>query len=674
MNALFLLFGAILGVYVGRWGNLTSGIISSVLALVVLFWAIHRKAVPWFLASFVLFTLIAGLWFHLPIAYGQTSVSGMVIRAKENYFIVQSGLARYYVSSKANGVEVGDFVRLEGKVVPFAFTHYESRFDFGAYLEDIGVRAEIRTNGIRMLFQTPIRLRVLEEHFLSRFNEDSKAILDSLLFGQKDYDHPFIAMAEEMNVLFMLSSSGLFFSSFLRIVEKGANRFFPKGAKAIAFASGCVFFPFAYAKAGVVRVMFMRLLALIDGEKNRLGLDYFSRLGLTGLFHLCFDFTLAYGQGYLLGYGIAVALQFSGNLYRFKSKIVTKLASLGILRAFLLPMTLSSSGEIHFLAPLWMLAVLPFAIPLLVLGWLGFFTFPIVPAIEGIVSGLGATLSFLSNIDPHIDVARLSLMGVAIFYVCFFLFLFFKEMGFTHLKWGILVGAIGLYAVSLVPVIPWMSASVSFIDVGQGDCALIQDGMTNVLIDTGGIKNIDLAKESLIPYFRNRRIYDIDCVIASHQDYDHVGALSSLMANYTVRRYVKDKDEFPLRIGNLLFENYNVYDMKDENDKSLVLSLEFMDKKWLFTGDAPSIIEHQIVLDNPTLDCDILKVGHHGSDTSTSEEFLDVVTPEVAIISCGVNNKYGHPKPIVLARLESRGIAIRRTDEEGTITYATFRF
>ena len=80
-------------------------------------------------------------------------------------------------------------------------------------------------------------------------------------------------------------------------------------------------------------------------------------------------------------------------------------------------------------------------------------------------------------------------------------------------------------------------------------------------------------------------------------------------------------------------------------------------------------MEAKIIEDHPELDCDILKAGHHGSPTSTSAAFLDTVTPEVAIISCGVNNKYGHPNDDVLERLKQRNIQIRRTDIEGTITY-----
>jgi competence protein ComEC len=189
------------------------------------------------------------------------------------------------------------------------------------------------------------------------------------------------------------------------------------------------------------------------------------------------------------------------------------------------------------------------------------------------------------------------------------------------------------------------------------------------MIDTGGIMNMDMATETLIPFLRKQRIYHVDCLIASHGDYDHIGAKDSLMANFKVNRFVEDASEFPLKIGGLTFENYNVYQGSDENENSLVLRTEVLGKSWLFTGDAGKEVEQKIVRDFPDLDVDMLKVGHHGSSTSSTEEFLKLITPEMAIISCGRANKFKHPNDEVLARLEKLKIPYRRTDLEGTITY-----
>ncbi|MDY2728363.1 MAG: DNA internalization-related competence protein ComEC/Rec2, partial [Candidatus Onthovivens sp.] len=127
---------------------------------------------------------------------------------------------------------------------------------------------------------------------------------------------------------------------------------------------------------------------------------------------------------------------------------------------------------------------------------------------------------------------------------------------------------------------------------------------------------------------------------------------------------------FPIKNKEVTFKNLNSYWTVDseENDKSLVIYSEIGGKEFLFMGDATIKIENSIMKDYK-LDIDILKLGHHGSDTSSSYDFLKYIHPKVAIISCGKNNKYHHPSLSTLQSLNKLGIPYRRTDEEGTITY-----
>ena len=152
---------------------------------------------------------------------------------------------------------------------------------------------------------------------------------------------------------------------------------------------------------------------------------------------------------------------------------------------------------------------------------------------------------------------------------------------------------------------------------------------------------------------------------------DHYYALDSLKTHFNVKN-IYDYNNFNsydfsiLSIYNL---NSNYSNIVDENSRSLVLSFSIGGLNFLLMGDAPVEIEKNILKNYPELDCDVLKVGHHGSNTSTSEEFLEKVSPKEAIISCGVNNMYGHPNDEVIDRLENHNIKIRRTDLEGTIEY-----
>ena len=191
-----------------------------------------------------------------------------------------------------------------------------------------------------------------------------------------------------------------------------------------------------------------------------------------------------------------------------------------------------------------------------------------------------------------------------------------------------------------------------------------------MLIDTGGLTYMDVANDSLVPFLRKKRIYKIDAVIITHYDYDHYGALSSLAKSYPVKSVYDYNSVFPVTIGNLTFNNYNYYaNTSEENDKSLVISFTNCKKDFVIMGDAPSYIEKEIIKHVDSIKCDVLKVGHHGSNTSTSEEWLKYLSPSEAIVSCGKNNKFGHPNKEVVSLLNKNKIKIHRTDLEGTIVY-----
>ena len=229
---------------------------------------------------------------------------------------------------------------------------------------------------------------------------------------------------------------------------------------------------------------------------------------------------------------------------------------------------------------------------------------------------------------------------------------------------------------NFLPVTNIISSEVSFINVGQGDSCLIRKGTTTVMIDTGGLSYKDIAKETLIPFLRKKRIYNIDLLIITHDDFDHNGGVSSLISNFRVKKYVTDYQQFPIRVNGMTFTNYNSYIQSDseDNNNSLVIGFKLHKKNYLVMGDAPKEVEEKIINDNPSIKCDILKVGHHGSNTSTSEKFVSYLKPKEAVISCGYKNIYGHPHKSVIDILNQYKVKIRRTDKEGTINYRNYIF
>lgn len=244
---------------------------------------------------------------------------------------------------------------------------------------------------------------------------------------------------------------------------------------------------------------------------------------------------------------------------------------------------------------------------------------------------------------------------------------------------------------------------VDFLDVGQGDAIFIQaPGGGQILIDAGPNKAVLRELSKVMPFYDR----SIDMVIESHPDSDHIGGLPEILNRYEVgvvmesgassdsaiyaeaEKLISEKNikkilarrGMRINLGDggyldILFPDRDVAGM-DTNDSSIVAKLQYGDKSFLFTGDLPQKMEKYLTsLDsNPPvgrLDSDILKVGHHGSKTSSSEEFLGYISPEYAVISAGKDNKYGHPHQEILDRLQKFGVNILRTDELGAIKIIT---
>lgn len=252
---------------------------------------------------------------------------------------------------------------------------------------------------------------------------------------------------------------------------------------------------------------------------------------------------------------------------------------------------------------------------------------------------------------------------------------------------------------------------IVFIDVGQGDCTFIKLPFNkgNYIIDTGGIVSFNQEKwmerknkfstgtDILIPILKGEGVSKIDKLIFTHGDYDHIGGGKEVLQLFPVEKlYIGDKLKFgnveqvrinlanrngtkiqkvsegySWTVGDHTFEVLSPIKgyIGEENQGSIVIKAKIGGKVWLFTGDLDGSGEMRLVSKYPNLQADVLKVGHHGSDTSTSEAFIKAVVPKFAIISVGVTNRYGHPKKEVIDRLQKDKIMILRTDQFGAITY-----
>lgn len=232
---------------------------------------------------------------------------------------------------------------------------------------------------------------------------------------------------------------------------------------------------------------------------------------------------------------------------------------------------------------------------------------------------------------------------------------------------------------------------ISYINVGQGDSELIQQGDKNMLIDTG----TNASTSSLISYLHSKNIKKLDYLVLTHPHEDHIGGADAVINNFEIGTVYMNKvttntktfkdvisamqnkgikatvpvpgDSFNLGDANCTILGPINSFQKDLNTYSIVVKITFGNNKFLFTGDAQVSNEKDMINKGFDLSADVLKVGHHGSYTSTSEEFLDKVNPKYAVISVGINNDYHHPHKSTMDRLKTKGIKVYRTDECGTI-------
>lgn len=241
------------------------------------------------------------------------------------------------------------------------------------------------------------------------------------------------------------------------------------------------------------------------------------------------------------------------------------------------------------------------------------------------------------------------------------------------------------------------SMSVHYLDVGKADAILIECDSKNILIDSG---NVD-PDNKVVEYLKKRHINNLDLVIATHPDKDHIGGMSNIIYEFEINHFMMPQIPEEVTPKSSVYEGM-IYALNsngiavdnpvsgesfeiggaqalivapvkmrdDTNNNSIVLKLTYGNDSFLFTGDAQADEEADILKSGYNIQSTVLKVGHHGSKTSTTESFLESVRPEYAVISVGEDDN-NLPKKVILDRLSKNGVRFYRTDLNGTIVIAT---
>lgn len=360
-----------------------------------------------------------------------------------------------------------------------------------------------------------------------------------------------------------------------------------------------------------------------------------------------------------------------------------------------LPWSLSTFHLVSPLAVLWNLITVPWVTFVLMTAFSWALTTLTLPplgrALEPVLDILALPLEMLGLLSPEIlgtlpvSFGWWHAVGMTV------------ALGVTLLAAGakrILAAAIVIALIAMGPQADVVDPELVMIDVGQGEAILLRDGRQALLLDGGGWRRADIAQRILLPTLTSMGVRRLDGIVLSHPDTDHCAGLLALSSYMRVERFYTspgwNSDPCVLRLltrfgpavrvlwrgDHLDIGRWNLQVLhpaagsrQGRNDRSLVLSAQVRRRRVLLTGDLEVAGERDLLgQSDPKLgEVTILKVGHHGSGTSTSQAWLRRIRPRLALISCGVANRYGHPDGEVLARLRDRHVLVMRTDITGAL-------
>ena len=392
-----------------------------------------------------------------------------------------------------------------------------------------------------------------------------------------------------------------------------------------------------------------------------------------------------YNLGFQLSYLISFYLIIFAHIINkhknyFKKLFITSLIS--FLVSF--PIIISNYYQVNLLSilinllfvPIISYIVLPLAFITLILP-----TDSLLILTMDILEGISLSLTNINYL--LLELAKPSIYLIIIYYAIITLLLINKKC-FIPLLTTIVIHKI---SINFNP-----NMEILFLDVSQGDSILLHypHNKYNILIDTGGNYNYEISKNIIIPYLKSKGINKIDYLILTHGDYDHMGESINLIENFKVEKVIfncgefndlekelikvldKKKIKYYSCIKELNIDNNKLYFLQtkeydNENDNSNVIYTELDGYKFMFMGDAGVEKEKDILNKYNISGIDVLKIGHHGSKTSSDKNFIDEMDPKYSVISVGKNNRYGHPNKEVLNNLSDS--KIYRTDQDGSIMF-----
>ena len=613
----------------------------------------------------------------------ETSFVGIVdeIKKSDDYYKItiksKEKIIGSYYSKEPLNISLGDKITFKGTLSKPKNNTIPNTFNYRKYLYNHHVYYLVKIDNIKVISKTRSVKYKVKNYIVKRSEKFKHSdYFKAFLIGDKsEMDDYSIFQKNGVSHLFAISGMHLSLLSGIILFLFKKSRF--KEILACIFL--ILFSMITNYSASIYRSLLLFIYIVLN-KKLDLRISTVNVLLLVVCTLLIFNPLIIYDMGFLYSVSVSLGLILF-NKYMKKNYFVNMFLTSFIAFLFSLPITLYYNYEINLMQIINNVVIVPLVsiiiYPLTILTFIFSFLEPILNVFISILKFISTHLIMINIIVP-----KVSLIFYFTYYV--FLFMFLK----TNRKIFILLIIIYTLCIKAKPLIDF-NTYVYFLDVGQGDSLLIYSKHKVILIDTGGNDNVKVS-DNTIKFLKSTGKSKINYLVLTHGDYDHMGEAISLVENFRVEKVIfncgsyneleknlikvldKNKIKYYSCIKELNIDKNKLYFLQtkeydNENDFSNVIYTKLDGYKFMFMGDASSTTEEEILEKYNLQDIDVLKVGHHGSKTSSSKKFIDEIEPKYSIISVGKNNRYGHPNNEVLNNIKDS--KIYRTDLDGSIMF-----
>ncbi|MBR2674996.1 MAG: DNA internalization-related competence protein ComEC/Rec2 [Mogibacterium sp.] len=622
--------------------------------------------------------------------------------------------------SREEGIEyIGAKASISGKLAEFSEADNPGCFDYRDYMRSKGIAFKIKgydliieDEEVSFLWRLKRRLAYAREHFLRHFEEEIGGFLRGIIFGDKsEIDDDVLREFKLNSTGHILAVSGLhigFLHSLLRFLSARKKTWL---ASILIISILLIYGEMTMWSSSVVRAIMVLGMSILSVNLRR-RFDLLSSISAAAFLILLFEPYMLLNAGFQLSFAAMSGIAFfSEPLSRYFGKLLGVIFSVQIGTVPVIATTFHRINLISFLINIPIIALSSILVPICIFCLFLDILAGGVPKIA--VSFVELAAESIININHSLSFdgffSELTSGGGSAWTISLMLVLFFCSSEWFRVrivrrKWRIIGKTLLCFIIPIIMVHaalfdPFFNDEIVFLSVGQGDCTHIRYGKEDIFIDGGGSDFSNVGENILMPYLLSHRAGDLEMAVLTHLHKDHYLGIEELSEIYPVRSVAipEDYEEYykslaAFNCNNILYLNHksNIrigddieievlfpYEgigrkliADDANEHNMVYMIHYRGVKIMVTGDLLEEDEFKMLRKyrgTDKLKCDILKVAHHGSKSSSSEEFLDAASPEIAVIQVGRNNLYGHPHEQTLERLKARGIQIYRTDEDGAV-------